>query len=76
MSYYTNKHIIFNKEEYVGHLEPCIEEIPQTSANPDVPTMHTIATERMIAEKVKLDTFKPPSYKLKQNIETKLSELL
>ena len=30
----------------------------------------------MTAEKVELDTFKPPHNKLKQHIETKLTELL
>ena len=30
----------------------------------------------MIAEKVKLDTFKPPHHKLKQHIEAKLTALL
>ena len=28
MSNYTNKHITFNKGEYIGHLEPPMEEIP------------------------------------------------
>ena len=63
MSNYTNKHITFNKGEYVGHLEPPIDEIPQSSANPDAPTMHSITTEQMMAEKVELDTFKPPHHK-------------
>ena len=27
ISNYTNKHIIFNKGEYVGHLEPPIEDM-------------------------------------------------
>ena len=80
MSNSTNKHIKFNKGEYVGHLEPTIEDIeekkPKSSANPDAPTTHSIATERMMAEKVKPDTFKPPHHKLKQNIETKLTKLL
>ena len=76
MSNYTNKYITFNKREYVGHLEPPIEEIPQSSANPDAPTMHSITTEKMMAEKVKPDTFKPPHHKLKYNIKTKLAELL
>ena len=30
----------------------------------------------MMARKVEPDTFKPPCHKLKQNIETKLTELL
>ena len=50
LSNYTNKYITFNKGEYVGHLEPPIEEIPQSPANPDAPTTHSITTERMMAE--------------------------
>ena len=38
--------------------------------------MHSITTERMMAEKVESDTFKPLHHKLKQNIETRLTELL
>ena len=38
--------------------------------------MHSITTEKMIAEKVEPDTFKPPHHKLKQHIETKLTQLL
>ena len=76
VSNYTNKHITFSKGEYVGHLEPPIDEIPQSSVNPDSPTAHIITTERMMAEKVEPDTFKPLHHKLKQNIKTKLAELL
>ena len=77
---YTNKHIMFHKGEYVGHLEPTIEEIeerekPQFPTNPDAPTTHSITTQRMMAEKVKLDSFKPPNHKLKQHIEANLTEL-
>ena len=76
VSNYTNKHITFNKGEYIGHLKPTIEEIPQTTENPNAPTTHSITTEKMTAEQVELDTFKPPHHKLKQHIETKLTELL
>ena len=76
MSNYTNKHIMFNKGDYIGNLEPMIKEIPQSTENTDAPIMHSITTERMTAEKVKLDTFKAPHHKLKQNIDTKLTELL
>ena len=44
ISNYTNKHITFNKGEYVGGLKPTIEEIPQSTENPDAPTMHSITT--------------------------------
>ena len=76
MSNYTNKHITYHKGEYIGHLEPTIEEIPQSTENPDAPTVYSITTERMTEEQVEPDTFKPPHHKLKQNIETKLTELL
>ena len=76
VSNYTNKHTTFNKGEYIGHLEPPIGEILQSSANPDAQTMHSITMERMRAEKVEPDTFKPPCHKLKQNIKTKIMELL
>ena len=76
VSNYTNRYIMFNKGEYIGHLEPTIYEIPQSTENPDVPTMHSITTERMTAEEVEPDTSKLPHHKLIQNIETKLTELL
>ena len=76
MSNYTNKHIMFNKGEYIGHLESHIEEVPQSPENPDSPTMHSITINKMTAEKIEPDTFKLPHHKLKQNIETKITELL
>ena len=45
VSNYTNKHITFNKGEYIGHLEPTIDKIPQTTETPDAPTMHSITTD-------------------------------
>ena len=38
--------------------------------------MPSITTQQMMAEQVKLDTFKPPHYKLKHHIEAKLEALL
>ena len=76
VSNYTNKHIMFNKGEYIGCLKPTIEEIPQTTENPDSPTMQIIINEKMSEEKVEQDTLKPPCHKLKQHIETKLTQLL
>ena len=73
VSNYMNKHITFNKGEYIGHLDPTIAEVPQPIESQDAPTMHSITTERMTAEKVVSDTFKPPYHKLKENIETNIS---
>ena len=50
--------------------------MPQSWANPDSPTTHSITVERMMVEKVEQDIFKPPCHKLKQIIKTKLAGLL
>ena len=70
------KHISFNKGEYVGHLQLPVEEIQQIPEDPGSLTTHSISTERMMAEKVGPDTFKPSCHKLQRDIETKLEELL
>ena len=80
VSNYTNKHITFNKGEYIGHLEPAIED----SANSDLPShdqqvthsTNSVTTQRMMAEEVKPNTFHPPLHKLKPSIESKLDALL
>ena len=72
----TNKHITVNKGEYIGHLEPTIEDIPKTTESPDAPTKHCITTEKMASEKVEPDTFKLPHHKLKQHIEAIITALL
>ena len=46
VSNYTNKHITFNKGEYIGHLEPNMEELPQSTESPDAPATHSITTEK------------------------------
>ena len=81
VSNYTNKHITFNKGEYVGHLEPTIEDTEEREkwhswANPDAWTTHSITTQWIMADQVKPDTFKPPRHKLKQHTKTKLTSLL
>ena len=76
ISKYTKKHITFNKGVCVGHLEPPMKEMQQIPEDPESLTIHSVTTERMMAEKVELDTFKPPQHKLRKDIETKLEELL
>ena len=64
VSNYTNKHITFNKGEYVGHLEPTSTDdttIDQTEAHPT----NSITQQKMIAEQAKPDTFNPPCHKSK-----------
>ena len=52
ISNYTNKHITFNKGEYVGHLEPPIEDMQQIPEDSGSLTAHSITTKRMMAERV------------------------
>ena len=76
VSNYTNKHITFNKGEYIGHLELLIEDMQQIPDDPESLTTVSITTERMMAKKIEPDTFKPLHHKLRKDIETKLEELL
>ena len=75
VSNYLNKHITFNKGEYVGHLEPTLTDdttIDQSEAH----STNSITLQKMMAEQVKLDTFDPPHHKLKPGIQNKLDVLL
>ena len=51
---YTNKHIIFNKGEYVGYLEPAIEDHMDSDlpshAQPDTHSTNSVTTQGMMAE--------------------------
>ena len=75
VSNYTNKHITFNKGEYIGHLEPTLTDdtkIDQSEAH----STNSIMLQKMMAEHVKPDTFDPPHHKLKTNTQNKLDALL
>ena len=75
VSNYTNKHITFNKGEYVGHLEPTLIDnttIDQSEAH----STNSVTLQKMMAEQVKLDTFDPPCHKLKTSTQIKLDALL
>ena len=73
VSNYTNKHITFNKCEYVRHLEPAIAH--------NMIVIYLLMLiwmfiQKMMAEQVKPDTLHPPHHKLKPSIESKLDALL
>ena len=80
VSNYTNKHITFDKGEYVGDLEPAIEndinsDLPSHAQQDTHPT-NSVTIQEMMTEQVKPDIFHPPHHKLKPNIESKLDALL
>ena len=68
---YTNKHITFNKEEYVGYLEPPIENMQQIPEDPKSLTAHSITKKRITVGRDELDAFKSPHHKLRKDTETK-----
>ena len=75
VSNYTNKHIKFNKGEYIGCLTPAITD-NMTSDQPDAHSTNSVTLQKMMTEKVQLDTFNPPCHILGPSIEFKLNALL
>ena len=68
----TNKHLTFNKGEYVGYLEPTITDDTTTEAH----QTNSITLHKMMAEQVKPDVFDPPCHKLTTTIQNELDTLL
>ena len=75
VSNYTNKHITFNKEEYIGHLELTFTD-DTTIDQSDTHSTNSVTLQKMMAEQVKLDTFDPLHHKLKISSQNKLDALL
>ena len=72
VSNYTNKHIKFNKGEYIGCLESTITD----SMPGDTYTTNSVTLQQMMVEQVQLDIFDPHHHKLKPGIQSKLDTLL
>ena len=68
VSDYTNKHITFNKREYIGCLELAITE-DTTIDQPETHSAHSVTLQKMVAEQVQPDIFDPPCHKLKPGIQ-------
>ena len=75
VSNYTNKHITFNKGEYIGHLESTLTD-DTTIDQSQTHSTNSVTLHKMMAEQVKLDTFDPPHHKLKTSTQNKLDALL
>ena len=77
VSKYSNKHVTFNKAEYVGHLENIDEEENSLlHENSVAHTMSSVTTRKMMSECVEPNTFEPLCHKLKPNMKAKLEALL
>ena len=66
---YTNKHVTFNKGLCIGHMEPSINNMPQTPVN-------SIITQKIMHEQVQLDIFKSLLHNLSQKIKQSIDKLL
>ena len=77
VSNYSNKHVTFNKREYVGHLDHINEEEKShLYKNSDAHTTSSVTTKKMMSDQVEPDAFEPPYHKLLPNIKAKLETLL
>ena len=56
VSKYTNKHITFNKGEYIGCLEPAISD-NTTIDDSETHSTYSITLQKMMAEQVQPDIF-------------------
>ena len=75
VSNYTNKHITFNKGEYIEHLAPAITE-DTTIDDLEPHSANRITLQRMMAEQVQPNIFDPPSHQLKPGNQSRLGTLL
>ena len=60
---------MFNKGQYIGHIEPSIDHMPQTSIN-------SLTTQKMLDKHDQHDTFTPPLHTLLGDVRKSLNQLL
>ena len=76
VSNYSNKHVRFNKEEYVGHLEPTIENIDEerfyTFMKIQMPIPQAVLQQKIMSEQVEPDAFEPPCQNSNQTLRPDL----
>ena len=53
----THKHVTSSKGQCIGHIDPSIDHMPQT-------TINSLTTQRMLDEHVQPDTFASPLHTL------------
>ena len=75
VSNYTNKHLTFHKEEYIGHLEPAVMD-DNTIDQQETHQTNSITLKKMMSETVTPDTFNPPCHELSTALQNDLDLLL
>ena len=71
VSNYTNKHIIFNKVEYIGHLGPAIMDDIKID-DLETHSTHSITLQKKMAEQVQQDVFWSTSSQVKTRHSVKI----
>ena len=66
---FTNRHVVFNKGQCIGCMEPVINKMSQTSVN-------SVITQKMMDDQVQPDTFTPPLHHLSLEKKQSLDESL
>ena len=75
VSNYTNKHLMFHKAEYIGHLEPAVMDTNTIDQQETLQTK-SITLKKMMAEMVTPDTFNPPHHELSTAVQNDFDLLL
>ena len=73
VSNYTNKHLMFHKGEYIGHLEPAVMD---TIDQQETHQTNSVTLKKMLSETVTPDTFNPPCHGLSTAVQNDLDLLL
>ena len=73
VSNYTNKHLIFHKGEYIGHLEPAVLDATDQQ---ETHQTNSMTLKKMMFKTITPDTFNPPCHDLSTAIQNDLELLL
>ena len=73
VSNYTNKHLTFQKGEYIGHLEPLKLKFTDQG---ETHQANRITLKKMMSETVTSDTFNPPCHEVSTPVQNSLKLLL
>ena len=73
VSNYTNKHLTFQKGEYIG----CLKPLEQGSTDQEeTHQANSITLKKMMAKTVTSDTFNPPCHDISTSVQNSLQSLL
>ena len=73
VSNYTNKHLMFHKGEYIGHLEPAVMD---TIDQQETHQTNSVTFKKMMSETVTPDTINQSCHKLSTAVQNDLDLLL